>query len=67
MELAIKATYQKKLKKKNVLVIDQSAKDISFNYSINFEIMTATSDHTISSSKNPCDISLKPDNLSASN
>jgi len=41
------------------LVIEQSAKDINFNYSMNFEIMTTVSDHTMLSLKNPCDIHLK--------
>jgi hypothetical protein len=36
----------KKVSKKNRLVIDQSAKDIRFNYSMNFEIIAAVSDHT---------------------
>ena len=43
--------------KKNGLVIDQSAKDICFNCSMNFEIMTAVCAHAILSK--PLDINLK--------
>ena len=42
----VKKTAAKKVSKKNRLVIDQSAKDIRFNYSMNFEIIGAVSDHT---------------------
>ena len=43
-----------------IFVIVQSAKSICYNCSMNFEINTPVSDHTISSSQNPCDMNLKP-------
>jgi hypothetical protein len=38
--------------KKNVLVFDQSTKDINLNSSLNFGIMATLSEHTISPTKN---------------
>lgn len=43
-----------------IFVIVQSAKSVCYNCSMNFGINTPVSDHTISSSQNPCDMNLKP-------